>query len=131
NAFIEASQVGLLKGKPTQTTLPSASGKGQVFLALCRLWRDRVEQLPSVWSEGTLDDRSRAPPGIHIYTSTKQPWVILRTAFLQSQNSTGQPIIGRPRTQRDSKQREQPQDRLSRSWPKADIPLTPPTLGFF
>ena len=46
NAFIEASQVELLKGKPTQTTVPSASGKGQV------LWRCAdcgvtVEQLPS------------------------------------------------------------------------------------
>ena len=33
NAFIEASQVELLKGEPVQTTLPSLSGKGQV------LWR--------------------------------------------------------------------------------------------
>ena len=47
NAFIEASQVELLKGKLTQTTLPSASGNGQVFWRLRRLWRDRVEQLSS------------------------------------------------------------------------------------
>lgn len=26
---------------------------------------------------GTLDDPSRVPPDIHIYTSTKQPWVVL------------------------------------------------------
>ena len=26
---------------------------------------------------GTLDDPSIAPPDIHIYTSTKRPWVIL------------------------------------------------------
>jgi hypothetical protein len=31
NAFAEASQVELLKGKLTQSMLPSASGKGQVF----------------------------------------------------------------------------------------------------
>jgi hypothetical protein len=26
---------------------------------------------------GTLDDPSRAPPDIHIYMSTKQPWVVI------------------------------------------------------
>ena len=26
---------------------------------------------------GTLEEPSRVPPDIHIYTSTKQPWVIL------------------------------------------------------
>ena len=26
---------------------------------------------------GTLDEPSRVPPDIHIYTSTKQPWVVL------------------------------------------------------
>ena len=26
---------------------------------------------------GTLDDPCRMPPDVHIYTSTKQPWVIL------------------------------------------------------
>jgi hypothetical protein len=26
---------------------------------------------------GTLDDPSRVPPDVHIYTSTKQPWVTL------------------------------------------------------
>ena len=26
---------------------------------------------------GTLDEPARAPPDIHIYTSTKQPWVVL------------------------------------------------------
>jgi len=83
NAFIEASQVELLKGKPATTTLPSASGKGQVF------WRCRDCGV-TVWSNyagaglnihfvrvGTLDDPARAPPDIHIYNSTKQPWVIL------------------------------------------------------
>jgi hypothetical protein len=26
---------------------------------------------------GTLDDPGRLPPDIHIYTSSKQPWVVL------------------------------------------------------
>jgi hypothetical protein len=83
NAFIEASQVELLKDKPVKTTLPSASGKGQVF-------RRCVDCGVTVWSNyagagpnihfvrvGTLDDPARCPPDIHIYTSTKQPWVVL------------------------------------------------------
>jgi len=82
NAFIEAPQVELLKGKLTQTTLPSASGKGQVFwrCAGCgvTVWSNYHQAGPSIHfiRVGTLDDPSRAPPDIHIYTSTKQPWVI-------------------------------------------------------
>jgi hypothetical protein len=26
---------------------------------------------------GTLDDPSKVPPDVHIYTSSKQPWVVL------------------------------------------------------
>ena len=83
NAFIEASEVEPLKGAPVPTTLPSVSGKGQV------LWRC-ADCGVTVWSNyagagpkfnfvraGTLDDPSRVPPDIHIYTSSKQPWVIL------------------------------------------------------
>ncbi len=83
NAVIEATEVELLQGEPAATTLPSLSGKGQV------LWRC-ADCGVTVWSNytgagpkinfvrvGTLDDPSRAPPDIHIYTSTKQPWVVL------------------------------------------------------
>ncbi len=83
NAFIEASQVELLRGQPVHTTLPTISGKGQV---LSRCPNCGV----TVWSNyagaglnfnfvrvGTLDDPSCVPPDIHIYTSTKQPWVVL------------------------------------------------------
>ncbi len=83
NAFIEASQVELLQGKLVQTTLPSASGKGQV-LWKCKdcgvtLWSNYAGAGPKFHfvRVGTLDEPSRAPPDIHIYTSTKQPWVIL------------------------------------------------------
>lgn len=83
NAMIEASEVELLSGAVTQTTLPSASGKGQVFsrCPACgvTLWSNYNGAGPSVHfiRVGTLDDPSSAPPDIHIYTSTKQPWVIL------------------------------------------------------
>jgi hypothetical protein len=83
NAMIEASQVELLQGKLTQTTLPSLSGKGQVFwrCADCgvTVWSNYVGAGPNIHfvRVGTLDDPSRAPPDIHIYTSTKQPWVVV------------------------------------------------------
>ena len=83
NALIEASQVELLKGRPAQTTLPSASGKGQVFwrCADCgvSVWSNYHQAGPNIHfiRVGTLDDPSRAPPDIHIYTSTKQPWLVL------------------------------------------------------
>jgi hypothetical protein len=81
NAMIEASN--FLKGELKQTTLPSASGKGQV-LSRCphcgiTLWsnyaaaRERVHFV----RVGTLDEPSLVPPDIHIFTSTKQPWVRL------------------------------------------------------
>jgi hypothetical protein len=83
NAFIEASQVDVLKGQPVQITLPSASGKGQVLwrCAHCgvTLWSNYAGAGPrfSFVRVGTLDDHTRMAPDIHIYTSTKQPWVIL------------------------------------------------------
>ncbi len=83
NAFIEASNVELVKGKPVQMSLPSASGKGQVFWRCpdcgVALWSNYAGAGPSIHFVrlGTLDDPGRFPPDIHIYTSTKQPWVAL------------------------------------------------------
>jgi hypothetical protein len=83
NAFIEAAQVELLQGAPVQTTLPSASGKGQVFWRCpdcgVTLWSNYAGAGPKFHfvRVGTLDEPSRATPDIHIYTSTKLPWVIL------------------------------------------------------
>jgi len=83
NAFIEASEVEPLKGSPVQTTLPSLSGKGQV-LSRCpdcgvTVWSNYAGAGPkfNFVRAGTLDDPSQVPPDIHIYTSTKQPWVVL------------------------------------------------------
>lgn len=83
NAMIEASQVELLSGALTQTTLPSASGKGQVFSRCSEcgvtLWTNYAAAGSALHfvRVGTLDDPSSVPPDIHIYTSTKQPWVVL------------------------------------------------------
>ena len=83
NALIEATRVELLQGQPEVIHTPSNSGKGQ-----------RVSRCPvckiAVWSNyggmgdavrfirvGTLDEPDRCPPDIHIFTSSKQPWVVL------------------------------------------------------
>jgi hypothetical protein len=83
NAMIEADRVTLLGDKPELVDTPSASGNGQ---KIARCPRCRV----AVWSHyagagpavcfvrvGTLDEPDRLPPDIHIYTSSKQPWVLL------------------------------------------------------
>ncbi len=88
NAFIEASEVKLLKSAPVPQTLPSLSGKGQVVwrCADCgvTVWSNYADAGPNFnfVRVGTLDDPSCAPPDIHIYTSTKQPWVILPEGVL-------------------------------------------------
>ena len=83
NAMIEADRVEVLKGAPETVDTPSESGKGQkiVRCPTCRI---------AVWSHysgagekvcfirvGTLDEPDRLPPDIHIFTASKQPWVIL------------------------------------------------------
>jgi hypothetical protein len=83
NAMIESERVEILSGTPELVATPSASGAGQ---RIARCPRCRV----AVWSHyagagdairfvrvGTLDEPARWPPDIHIFTSTKQPWVIL------------------------------------------------------
>ena len=83
NAMIEADQVELLSGEIDLVNTPSASGKGQDIARCpsCRiaLWScysgagDRVRFV----RVGTLDQPAQFPPDIHIYTSTKQPWLVL------------------------------------------------------
>jgi hypothetical protein len=83
NAMIEADRVTLLSGKPEMVLTPSESGKGQ------KIWRCPNCRI-AVWSNyagagerisfvrvGTLDEPDRLPPDIHIYTASKQPWVLL------------------------------------------------------
>jgi len=83
NAMIETNRVANLGVEPDVVLTPSASGKGQ---RIARCPRCRV----AVWSHypgggdvvrfvrvGTLDEPDRLPPDIHIYTMSKQPWVVL------------------------------------------------------
>jgi hypothetical protein len=82
NALIESSCLELTDGRPQFVPTPSNSGKGQ-----------KVARCPAchvaVWSHyggldimsfvriGTLDEPDRLAPDVHIYTESKQPWVLI------------------------------------------------------
>jgi hypothetical protein len=83
NAVIEADRVELLGDAPERIETPSDSGKGQAVLRCphCKV---------AVWSHyagagdkacfirvGALDDPSLCPPDAHIFTRSKQGWVVL------------------------------------------------------
>jgi hypothetical protein len=83
NALIESDRVELLAGAPEVVDTPSNSGRGQ------KIWRCPNCRV-ALWSNyggggdkvrfirvGTLLDPDRLPPDIHIYTMSKQPWVVL------------------------------------------------------
>ncbi|MFZ1988622.1 MAG: GFA family protein [Alphaproteobacteria bacterium] len=83
NAMVESDRVILLTGTPELINTPSNSGKGQM-IARCpqckiALWsnyggRGDITRFVRV---GALDNPDALPPDIHIFTMSKQPWVIL------------------------------------------------------
>jgi len=82
NAMIETDSLELLAGTPGRSTRPSASGIGQAVMRCpaCEvaLWshfggRDAIAFV----RVGTLEQSGACPPDIHIFTSTKVPWVQL------------------------------------------------------
>ena len=83
NAMIESDRLELLQGEPVLVDTPSNSGKGQ-WIARCphcqvALWSHYAgagKALAFV-RVGTLAQPYRLPPDIHIFTSTKQPWLTL------------------------------------------------------
>jgi hypothetical protein len=83
NALIEADRVSLLKGEVEVVNTPSNSGKGQKIarcpkchIALWSNYAGASDALRFVRVD-TLDEPDRLPPDIHIFTSSKQPWVVL------------------------------------------------------
>jgi hypothetical protein len=83
NAMIEADRVVLLQGEPHVVNTPSNSGKGQKItrcptcaIALWSNYAGAGDALRFV-RVGTLDEPDRLPPDIHIFTASKQPWVVL------------------------------------------------------
>ena len=83
NAMIEADRVVELEQPPELVQTPSASGAGQL---IARCPKCRI----GVWSHyagagpvlkfvrvGTLDEPDLLPPDIHIFTASKQPWIVI------------------------------------------------------
>ena len=83
NAMIEAERVVVLQGQPHIVDTPSNSGKGQK-IARCpvcsvALWSNYAGAGDAVRfvRVGTLDTPDALPPDMHIFTASKQPWVVL------------------------------------------------------
>ena len=85
NALIETDLVERLAGEVEEVATPSNSGKGQI-IARCPTCK------VALWSHyagagrracfvrvGTLEAPGDCPPDIHIFTSTKLPWLTLGT----------------------------------------------------
>lgn len=85
NALLGVNNVRLLSGQVEELVVATPSRLGQT---IARCFRCQV----AVWSSycmhglgkhirfvrvGTLDDPAQCPPDIHIYTSSKQPWMSL------------------------------------------------------
>jgi hypothetical protein len=85
NAMIEAGRVELLSGTPEVVVTPTLSGKGQRIARCptCRvaLWSNYAGAGDAVRfvRVGTLENPDAVPPDIHIFTESKQPWVVLPT----------------------------------------------------
>ena len=83
NALIESDRVTKLAGEVTLTRMPSQSGLGQT-IARCPectvgLWSyyAGAGALLSFVRVGSLDDPDCLPPDVHIFTESRQPWVVL------------------------------------------------------
>lgn len=88
NAVVETDAVRIATGDCERIKTPSLSGNGQV-IARCpschvALWSHYHQSGPNISfvRVGTLDDPRQFPPDIHIYTSTKQPWVVIPKGML-------------------------------------------------
>lgn len=83
NALIEAEAVELTAGEPREVLTPSESGKGQRIYrcpgCLVALWSvySGAGPLLRFVRVGTLDEPDLCPPDVHIFTASKQPWVVL------------------------------------------------------
>jgi hypothetical protein len=83
NAMIESDRVQTLAGVPEMVMTPTLSGRGQKIsrCPTCRiaLWSNYSGAGDAVRfvRVGTLDMPDLLPPDIHIFTESKQPWVVL------------------------------------------------------
>jgi hypothetical protein len=83
NAMIEADRLVTLEGTAELVATPTHSGRGQQVArcSQCRvaLWSHYASAGPVVAfvRVGTLDTPEVLPPDMHIFTASKQPWVVL------------------------------------------------------
>ena len=83
NALIESQRLSILEGQPEAVSTPTHSGKGQDVwrCPTCRvaLWSNYAGfgTAVSFVRVGTLDHAERITPDIHIFTDSKQPWVVI------------------------------------------------------
>jgi hypothetical protein len=83
NVLLESEHLVLLDGTPELVDTPSASGRGQRIARcpVCRvaLWShySGMGSAASFLRAGTLEQPQLVPPDIHIFTASKQPWVVL------------------------------------------------------
>jgi hypothetical protein len=118
NALYEADRVVHLAGEPEIVDTPSASGRGQK-IARCpsckvAIWSNYPQAGPAVRfvRVGTMDEPDLCPPDIHIYTSSKQPWVVLPPGaravaeFYELAAVWSAESLERRRIMRDGKQRQ-------------------------
>jgi hypothetical protein len=84
NAIIETDRVAF-DGPVAEVTLPTPSGNGQVVtrcmecgVAVFSSYLARQGKLRNI-RVGTLDQPDKCPPDVHIFTSSKLPWVTLNS----------------------------------------------------
>ena len=83
NAMIETERVTLLQGAVRLVDTPSESGRGQRIARCPRcqvaLWSHYAGAGPHVSfvRVGTLEEPDALPPDIHIFTASRQAWVVL------------------------------------------------------
>jgi hypothetical protein len=83
NAVIETDRLEILAGEPSPVPVVGAGGRPQAIfrcpacqIALWSHYPGAGTKLAFV-RVGTLDEPERLPPDIHIYTSTRLPWLQL------------------------------------------------------
>lgn len=83
NGLVETGELEIIAGEPVMIDTPSDSGKGQkiVRCPACEvaLWSHYggMGERAAFVRIGTLDDPDAYPPQVHIFTKSKQPWVVL------------------------------------------------------
>jgi hypothetical protein len=83
NAVLETTRVLVLSSELATIDTPSESGAGQQIVRCARceiaLWSHYAGagSLAAFVRVGTLDTPAALAPGAHIFTASKQPWVVL------------------------------------------------------